>query len=170
MTTDVYKKALEKFDVTNPLSWAGFFEVISDFTKDAPPFKDLLKPPAGFLDNLYSMGIYFFGEKKFDPARQIFNLLYYYDVRNPRYIFCLAASEQALGNIHGALSHYLLSASLDPQNPEPLYYAAELSLALKKEEAAYQFFKQVIGLAKDKKQYAVIKDRSEAILMGAKKK
>lgn len=170
MTTDVYKKALEKFDVNNPLSWAGFFEIITKYNKENPSFKDLLKTPQDFLENLYNMAIYYYSQKNYPLSLQIFNVLYAYDSKNPKYSFGIGACEQGLGNGSKSLCYYLISSCFDPLNPEPLYYAAELSLSGKKDDAAHYFFKKVIELAKDQKQYAAIKNRSEAILMGSKKK
>jgi type III secretion system low calcium response chaperone LcrH/SycD len=169
MEADVYKKALENFDITNPLSWADMYDLITNFTNQAPTFKELLNPPPELLQNLYDMAGYLYYNQKYEVARKIYEILYYYDAKNSVFVFSIAACEQALGRINEAISYYLLSSSLDKKNPEPLYYAGELSLVLNQKESAYQFFRQVVNLAKDDKKFVAIKDRSEAILMAAKK-
>jgi type III secretion system low calcium response chaperone LcrH/SycD len=169
MQADALKKALDKFDPSSPKSWAGMYDLIADYSKSAPSYKDLLDPPPGLLKNLSDMAGYLYNQQNYEVAKQIYELLYYYDAKNPIYVFSIGACEQALGDAQSALHHYLLSSSLDKKNPEPLYYAAELSLNLNQKEAAYQFFKQVIEVAKNDKKFEAIKSRSEAILLATKK-
>jgi tetratricopeptide (TPR) repeat protein len=162
-------EAVKGFDIENSANFLQLYEKIQFFIDKVPTFKELLNYPDAFLEDLYNMAIYFYNAQKFKSSLEVLSILMQLDIKNKYYPYLAAACYQGLKDFDKAIAYYLMAFSKDTSNPEPLFYAAEVCLAVKKEAAALDLFKKLSKLTSNKKEFDQMKKRADLILEGAKK-
>jgi tetratricopeptide (TPR) repeat protein len=155
--------------IENPANFLQLFEKIQFFVDKVPTFKELLNYPDGFLEDLYNMAIYFYNAQKFTSSLEVLCILMQLDTKSLYYPYLAAACYQGLKDFDKAIAYYLAAYSKDTSNPEPLFYAAEVCLAVKKEAAALDLFKKLSKLTSNNKGFDQMKKRADFILERAKK-
>lgn len=138
--------------------------VISDniFNKGAEPYEALAISKSK-LEGIYAQAFQLYNAGNFKKAYRTFEMLSMLNNRDPRFPFGMAASLQVLNQFKEAYNFFILSATMDQDNPVPFYHAADCCLKIDDKMSALVMVQLVIERCKEKPEYSYIKDRCEVL-------
>ena len=122
--------------------------------------KEIFDIPDSVVEELYLLANLLYQNGKYPEAGEIFRHLVLVEPRSYLYAIGFAACIEELKEYALAIKAYTLASLNQPQNPLPLYRAAECAHKLKDEEVAKGFFQQVVQVAGNQKQYSEMKERA----------
>lgn len=89
------------------------------------------------LEILYAVAYSLYNSEKYDEAVKVFRALCVYDGTQVRFWIGLGGCLQQLGNLEDAAEVYAMGATMSGlKDPEPMFYAAQCFLKLKRREDA----------------------------------
>lgn len=104
-------------------------------------------------DFAYDHAYQLFTAGKYKEALGVFVWLKTMQPTNYLYAFNIAACYHYTKDYDNAIRQYLMSALLEPDNPEPYFYVANCFLSANNEPCAIMYLKETLARTKDKPKY-----------------
>lgn len=120
-------------------------------------------PPAQ-LEVIYSYASELYSAGKYDDASALFFFISQLNPRDPRFTFGLAASFHKLKRYGDASVYYLMSTTVDRENPLPYFHAADCFIQLNQPEAAIVMLDNTLALSWNSPQHEKLKQQASALL------
>lgn len=149
--------------MANPGNDALLGDVIGKILFEGILPKDALGISRDQMDNLYSQAYHMYNTGKYADACHLFKVLALCDRTEPKYMIGMAASQHLMKDYKDAVQSYLLSATLDPENPMPYYHVADCCIQLKDTASAMVFLEMAINKARTN-EHTELKERSQLVL------
>lgn len=105
------------------------------------------------LDFAYQHAYKLFESGKYEEALPIFIWLRTLEPFSYRYVFSVAACHHYMKNYDGAIGQYVMCSAIDPENPEPEFYASDCFQALNAPEVAITFLENSLRKGMDDPKY-----------------
>jgi type III secretion system low calcium response chaperone LcrH/SycD len=112
------------------------------------------------IESIYAKAYAFYNQGKYKEANFVFQALMLLDPTQPKHVLGCAACLHRMEFYDKAAELYLLCSSLDPENPLPHFHASDCYIKLKNPDLAAFELKNTIECAKDKSEFAIIKERA----------
>lgn len=116
------------------------------------------------MDFAYNHGYRLFHSGNYEKALGLFLWLSKMEPLEYLYAFNVAACYHHMNNYEEAAARYILPASLDNNNPTPLFYMADCYISLKLPNVAIPILENAIKLAEGKPEFANIYELSKVTL------
>lgn len=154
-------KALGKIIETHEDEINEALETVSEniVQKGIPP-KDALHMSKGKIESMYAQAFQLYNSGNYVKSGRLFLLLIALDGNDPRFMMGEAACYHMLKDYQRALNFYQGAMTVDLEDPLPPYHASDCALQMKDPLTALMFLQVAIDRAKDKKEYAFVKDRA----------
>lgn len=169
-TKNEIKKAIEQ---GSPDMLKRFESSFEDFLDKIMNKKMLAKDAAGLdnntLEGLYAQAYRLYNTGKYIEAVHMFRMLIMLNPTESKYILGLAASFHMLKEYKNAIHSYTMCSLLDPESPIPHYHSSDCFIQMKDYISAMFCLELAIENAKDKPEYAKIKERALMSLASIKK-
>ncbi|MDO8300187.1 SycD/LcrH family type III secretion system chaperone [Lacisediminimonas sp.] len=116
------------------------------------------------MEALYANGYALFGQGKYDQAQKAFGALLLCNHLDRRFYKGYAACMQMQGQHTEAIKYYVLCATLDVCDPEPVFHAAECMLALGKRDEARASIEHLLEMPARDERDAKIQSRAKGLM------
>lgn len=118
------------------------------------------------MEAMYGRAYGHFNAGQYDQAKHFFRVLSTIDSLDPRYSFGLAACYHMQKKYGVALATYSIVAVQDPENPMPVFHAADCEMQLGNQAGAYENLKTTIARCGDRKEFAQVKEKAKLLMEG----
>lgn len=152
----------EKFD-------KAFGEIASKMFKEGMTPKEAMGVNNGYLENVYAQAYRLYNTGKYVEATHLFRILIMLNPMEPKYMLGLAACFHMLKEYNNAIHTYTMCSALDSQTPIPHYHSSDCFIQMKDYLSAMICLELAIDQAKDKPEYAKMKERAQMSLESLKK-
>jgi type III secretion system low calcium response chaperone LcrH/SycD len=159
--SDKGKKAEENLD-------KAFGELGNKMLKQGVLPKDALGVSNSYLENVYAQAYRLYNTGKYAEAIHLFRILIMLNAMEPKYMLGLAACFHMLKEYNNAIQTYTMCSALDPQTPIPHYHTSDCFIQMKDYLSAMVCLELTIDRAKDKPEYAKMKERAQMSLKSLK--
>lgn len=132
---------------------------INIFDNDMTP-REAMGFGQDILDFAYQHGYKLFEGGKYEEALPIFLWLRMLEPLTYRYVFSVAACYHYLKDYDSAFGQYLMASMIDPENPEPDFYASDCCLSTQSNEMAVMFLEKSLAKSEGKPEYNKIHETS----------
>lgn len=156
------KKQREKFD-------KAFGEITHKMFEEGMSAKEAMGISNTYLENVYAQAYRLYNTGKYVEATHLFRILIMLNAMEPKYLLGLAACFHMLKEYHNAIQTYTMCSALDPQNPIPHYHSSDCFIQMKDYLSAMVCLELAIDRAKDKPEYAKMKERAQMSVESLKK-
>lgn len=144
---------------------SGFLEgVIGSVIYGGKTIAEAIHFPPEQVEFIYSYAVNLYEGGQYKDASRAFFYLEQLDHKDARYAFGYAACLHKLKVFNDAATHYLLAASVDPNNPAPWFHAADCYINLSLPHAARTMLSNAILVAGEHSQYARVKQDAAILL------
>lgn len=129
-------------------------------------FKDAVGISDESMESIYGHAYRSYNSGNYDEGRELFRVLTMLNPLEPKYLLGVAACNHMLKDYEKAIESYVSCTLMNADDPLPYYYASDCCLKINDISSALIFLQIVVDLAKDKKEYAIIKDRAQLTIDG----
>ena len=122
----------------------------SDLLRAGGTLSDVLSKEASKENEaMYCVGYSLYEKGSYLDAFKVFSVLVMRNQQELRYVSGLAGACQMLGRYPDALQHYMTAATLNMDDPKPIFHAAECLVAMSHIEQAKESLKLVLEIVPD---------------------
>lgn len=145
-----------------------FSQLGNKFLKQGITPKDALSISPGYLENIYGQAYRLYNTGKYGEASHLFRLLIMFNSLEPKYMLGFAACLHMLKDYADAIQAYTMTSILDPENPLPHYHSSDCCIQMKEYISAMLCLELAIEYARDKPEFAQMKERAQLSLKSLK--
>lgn len=133
-----------------PIDGENVNHILSEFFISGGTFSAVFSEGSANEDEtMYSVGYSLYEQGRYSEAFKIFSVLVMRNHLEHRYVSGLGGACQMLGRYQDALQHYMTAATLNMDDPKPIFHAAECLVALSHIEEAKSSLQLVLEICPD---------------------
>lgn len=160
-TLNSAKEQAEKFN-------KGIEDIANKLMKEGMTANEAVGMSPSYLENVYAQAYRLYNTGKYQEATNLFRILIMLNPMEAKYMLGLAASFHMLKEYDNAIQIYTMCSVIDPQTPIPHYHSADCYIQMKDFISAMISLELAVERAKDKPEFAKIKERSQMSLQSLK--
>jgi type III secretion system low calcium response chaperone LcrH/SycD len=146
-----------------------FKDVMDKIFKEGMPAHEAMGLGNEMLENLYAYGNSLFSSGNYKKAQQVYLALCYLKPTEARFLFALAATYHKMKDYTDAIFTYVHSASLDKENPKPMFYLYDCFMQKQLFQSALESLIEAIKRCGDKKEHGPLKAKCLLIIRSLRK-
>lgn len=146
-----------------------FTKISKKAMKQSGLVKDVIGVSDESVEGIYGQAYLLYNTGKYKDAAEIFRLLIMLNSTEAKYTMGLAACFHLMKEYEGAASAYALVSIIDPENPIPHFHSSDCFIQLGDKASAVMSLELAVKKAKDKPEFATLKERAQITLQALKK-
>ncbi|MBA3237903.1 MAG: SycD/LcrH family type III secretion system chaperone [Parachlamydiaceae bacterium] len=137
--------------------------VFTDIIEKGMTIMEAIHFPPPLVELIYSHASELYTAGKFQDASKLFYYLVRLNPKDPRFSFAYAASLHKLKNYEEAAGFYLMSTTIDSENPLPWFHSGDCYLELQKPDVALIMLAKSIEVAGNSPNHERLKQQAGAL-------